>query len=818
MSSNPIHNIITALQKPLLFASKNNFAHLSLLKNMEPLVISLCSKALSSPISIADADNIKELQKTFEGFDRLDLHDKKDRILKGIEIVNKMTGHWSLVIGQKKDEASPHSLSIEEVKNNLKKLSTPIEYVKGIGPKVGAWFRKKGIETVLDLLYALPFRYEDRRNIKKISKLSVGVKEVAAGEIMALGEVFYGRKRIFEIAIGDGTGILKLKWFNYSGAAMKKRYKAGQRVIVFGDIGIFNNQKEIIHPDIEIIDKEESDLTDFNSIVPIYSSVGNLHQKTIRKIIKNAVAEYADYANGGAPRNILAKYSIMELPQAIKECHMPANTDCMDSKNFLARKSLIFDELFSLEFGLAIKKKDAVKESGIAFKVGTDLKSVPMVDKFISLLPFKLTSAQERVLSEIKTDMACPHPMNRLIQGDVGSGKTVVAFISALIAIDNNYQSAIMAPTEILAEQHYLNIHRFAEELGIRACLLTSSVSKSERTKMLKQIKDGEINLIIGTHALIQEDVEFNKLGIVVIDEQHRFGVVQRSLLKKKGANPDVIVMTATPIPRTLTMTVFGDLDVSVIDELPPGRKPIDTLVFRERDRQKVYQILKSELVKGRQVYIVYPLIDEKEELELKAAANMAEHLQKDIFPEYRIGLLHGRMGVKEKEDAMTAFKNKKIDILVSTTVIEVGIDVPNASVMVIEHAERFGLSQLHQLRGRVGRGGHKSFCLLLAYKIGSIDTYKRLKIMEQTNDGFKIAEEDLNIRGPGDFIGTKQSGLPDFRISNLLNDAAVLKNARDEAFKLIEQDPDLIKEEHKILKEIINARWKGRLELATIG
>ncbi|MBI3755733.1 MAG: ATP-dependent DNA helicase RecG, partial [Deltaproteobacteria bacterium] len=416
-----------------------------------------------------------------------------------------------------------------------------------------------------------------------------------------------------------------------------------------------------------------------------------------------------------------------------------------------------------------------------------------------------------------KRDMAAPHPMNRLIQGDVGSGKTIVALIACLIAIENSYQAAIMAPTEILAEQHYLNIHKYAEDLKIKIALLTSGLTKSERNVILGGMKNGKVNLAIGTHALIQEDVDFKRLGLAIIDEQHRFGVVQRAMLKKKGTNPDILVMTATPIPRTLAMTVFGDLDVSVIDELPPGRRPIITKVFREKEREGAYKIIKEEAAKERQAYIVYPLIEESEELDLRDATKMADHLQKDIFPEYKIGLLHGRMKAEEKENIMKYFKEKEVDILVSTTVIEVGIDVPNATVMAIEHAERFGLSQLHQLRGRVGRGEHDSYCFLLVGKIGSLDSYQRLKVMENTNDGFKIAEEDLKIRGPGDFLGTRQSGLPDFRVVNLLTDAILLQKARDEAFNIIKTDPDLSMPQHTVVKEVIKGRWKGRTKFAMI-
>jgi ATP-dependent DNA helicase RecG len=426
--------------------------------------------------------------------------------------------------------------------------------------------------------------------------------------------------------------------------------------------------------------------------------------------------------------------------------------------------------------------------------------------------------------------------MNRLIQGDVGSGKTMVSFIAALIAIESGFQAAIMAPTEILVEQHYLTTHAFADALGVKSVLLTSSTPRAERAKTLKAVEKGEVDLVIGTHALIQKDVEFNSLGLAVVDEQHRFGVVQRAALKKKGFNekggrggkgplegveglsPDLLVMTATPIPRTLSMTVFGDLDVSIIDELPPGRRPVQTRLMRERDRERAYTTIKGELVKGGQAYIVYPLVEESEELSLKDATNMKEHLAKDIFVDYNVALLHGRMKGAEKEQIMRAFKGKDIDILVATTVIEVGVDVPGATVMLVEHAERFGLAQLHQLRGRVGRGTRGGTCLLLAAYTGSEDTWRRLKVMEQTTDGFRIAEEDLKIRGPGDFIGTRQSGLPDFRIQDALGDLTLLKKAREEAFSFLEKDPELASPDAACIKEVLKARWKGRLELAEVG
>jgi len=818
-----LSQIISTLLKPLKFASKDNFIHLAALKKVEGLVQGLCRKALALPLSDKEAIKIKELQSVFENFDSLIIGEKKEKIMKAFDVIKAISNQQPAVrvLGESR-KLNAECYSLNEIKTRLAKLSTPLKDIKGIGPKLAEVFKKKGLETVEDILYFLPIRYEDRRQIKKIAQLRLGTREVASGEIMALGEVFYGRRKVFEMTIGDGSGYLRLKWFHYRLPLMKKRYAVGRRLVVYGEINTFGGYKEIIHPDVEILEQEDVlDSINFKTIAPVYSQVGNLHQKTLRKIIRKIVEEYVCCATGAVPSYMLKRYGLMELPNAVTEIHKPnselptPNSEL--SKDWLPRKSLVFDELFCLEMGLALKKGSMGKESGIAFKVGADLKPVPMVENLRKMLPFKLTSAQERVIAEIKRDMAIPHPMNRLIQGDVGSGKTVVAFIASLIAIENNYQVAIMAPTEILAEQHYLNIHRYADGLGIRIALLTSSLSKSERKVILDGMKNGAINLAIGTHALIQEDVDFKRLGLAIIDEQHRFGVVQRAMLKKKGTNLDILVMTATPIPRTLAMTVFGDLAISVIDELPPGRRPIITKVFREKDREQVYKIIKTELAKGRQAYIVYPLIEESEELELKNATHMAGHLQQDIFPEYKIELLHGRMKAEEKEKIMKKFKEQEIYILVSTTVIEVGIDVSNATVMVIEHAERFGLSQLHQLRGRVGRGGHDSYCFLLAEKIGSLDSYQRLKVMENTNDGFKIAEEDLKIRGPGDFLGTRQAGLPDFRVVNLLTDAFLLQKAREEAFNIIKIDPDLSMTKHATVKEVVKVRWKGRTKFATM-
>ncbi len=699
------------------------------------------------------------------------------------------------------------------------RLLTPIQYVKGVGPKLAKLFEKKGIRTVEDALYFLPRCYEDRRNLKKISELKTGRKETGFGEILLSGVAFFQnkRKRIFEAVVGDGSGVITLKWFAGNERYLIDRFKKGRKLIFSGEVRWFRDEREIHHPDVEMVDEDiEKDYLNFKRIVPIYSETEGLHQRTLRKLIKNILDGYANELSSPIPQEIVERQDLIDFSEAFRRVHFPPDGESMEVLNNHrsdGHRRIIFDEFFFLELGLALKKRGLTLETGIPFQTDGTL-----AQRLLDLLSFQLTRAQDKVWAEIREDLERPHPMNRLIQGDVGSGKTVVALLASLYVVECGYQAAIMAPTEVLVEQHYLNLHRWVEPLGVKVALLTSSIKGSEREDLYDRIRRGDIQLVIGTHAVIQEAVEFQRLGLAIIDEQHKFGVVQRGLLKKKGENPDVLVMTATPIPRTLAMTIYGDLDVSLIDEMPPGRMPVETKVFHESARGRVYRIVEEEVRKGRQAFIVYPLVEESEKLDLKDATRMAEHLQKDIFPEFRIGLLHGRMKSDEKEAIMMEFKEGKIQILVATTVIEVGIDIPNASVMVVEHAERFGLSQLHQLRGRIGRGRYPSKCILLAQYRSSEEARVRLRAMERTSDGFQIAEEDLNLRGPGEFFGIRQSGLPDFRVAHLVRDTPILIEARKEAFQLIQEDPELAHPSHAALKNILRKRWRGRLELASIG
>lgn len=801
--------IIDAVLKPLRYAAKDDFHHLGTLKSLEPLVSALCGEAVSLAAEPELGKRFSELKDIFIGFDSLDLPAKKEKVSAAFDILSHI---------ESRSSSSASFVSAGEAQKRLAAVATPLQALKGVGPRIAERLSKKGLNTVEDLLYFFPIRYEDRSRMKTIRELTIGSSEITSGEVLASGEVYYGRRRVFEMAIGDGGSILKVKWFHYR-PSMKKRFKNGQKVVVFGQVSAFGGQKEMIHPDIELMEEGAELETSSEGMVPVYSQVENFHQKTIRSIITGAAEKFAGLALGGVPAAVLSRNRMMGLPEAIKKIHLPGQADQTGQRAKAARKSIAFDELFTLELGLALRKAQTKKESGISFKAQGELET-----KLRGLLPFKLTRAQERVVSEIKTDMASPHPMNRLVQGDVGSGKTVVSLMAALHAVESGFQATIMAPTEILAEQHYLLIHKYAESLGIKTALLTGSVSRSEKKALYNAAATGEAQLVVGTHALIQKDVEFKKLGLAVIDEQHRFGVLQRGILKKKGfgadngISPDMLIMTATPIPRTLSMTVFGDLDVSVIDELPPGRTPVKTTIIKESGRKAAYEQITRELASGSQAYIVYPLVKESTEMNLKDATNMKEHLERDIFVEWKLGLLHGQMKADEKEAVMSDFKEGRLHILVSTTVIEVGVDVPNATVMLIEHAERFGLAQLHQLRGRVGRGQKRSVCLLLGSWTSSEDTYRRLKVMEETNDGFLIAEEDLKIRGAGDFLGTRQAGLPDFRTEEALTDTALLKAARDEAFAWLGRNPSLDGPEGEVLKMVLKERWAGKLDLAEIG
>ncbi len=698
---------------------------------------------------------------------------------------------------------------------------TPLRRLRGLGSQRTAELEKIGLKIVADLLYYLPRRYLDRTTIVKCRDLREGLEATVVGKIASTRLTQFGRRPRFELVLADGTGFLRCVFFNRA-SIWPKIFSKGENVAFHGKVTFYDGFT-MAHPDFDKLGEEgEARFLHTGTIIPLYRSsealgkVG-LDSRGFRRILRVAVDDFAPKLSDPLPEGLRQRYHLMPLSEAMAQAHFPENEETLKR----ATERLKFDELFFLEVFLAFRKAaEETEEKGIEFTAVGE-RTWQLVEK----LPFKLTEAQRRVLREIRADMKSPKPMHRLLQGDVGSGKTVVALITMLMAVENGYQAALMAPTEILAEQHYITSREFLEELGVNVTLLVGKQKKSEREKILEEVATGRANVVIGTHALIQGGVEFQKLGLVVIDEQHRFGVMQRAALREKGLRPDVLVMTATPIPRTLSMTLYGDLDVSIIDELPAGRQPITTAWRPGSARRQIYEFIRKEVSNGAQVYIVFPLVEETEKSDLAAATESYETLRKNFFRDFSIALLHGRMKSADKEAAMMAFKFGETQILVATTVIEVGVDVPNATIMVIEHAERFGLTQLHQLRGRVGRGEKKSYCILIADPAEkqngedlSADTRKRLETMVATSDGFRIAEVDLELRGPGEFFGTRQHGLPELKIADIVKDAKTLFAARDEAFALVKQDPLLKKTEHTAIREHLLKQYRDRLEFVHIG
>lgn len=813
-----VNKIVEKMEVPLLFAAGNAYEHLPLVKNLETVMTILLRRLRDQLHRKLQPQNDEmdrlsyKLLKLFNGYDSAPQEQKKNRLAEAIGHVSALkdiTGNLKASPG--KDQRQP----IQNKEDNTV-LSLPIVSVRGVGSRIAELLAKKNLTAIEDMLYFLPRRYEDRRTICRITETVPGIKQTVVGKIAFAAIRFYGRRKIFEVTVDDGHGTLKAKWFKGREAFLRGTFKPEKRIILTGKVTGFPFEREMIHPDFEILDDNEDQLLHFKRIVPVYSETEGLHQKTLRRIMWHVVRDYASHLESHVPEEIRRKRQLISIREAISQVHFPGadqEIEAYQENRSDAHRSLIYDEFFFFQLGMALRKMSGLLEQGIAFRPGGEI-----LKRFYAALPFSLTHAQQRVISEIQQDMTSIRSMNRLLQGDVGSGKTIVSMAAMIIAAESGYQAAMMAPTEILAEQHYRNLKVWSDKIGLKIELLTGSQKTAEKTALKSKLMTGEIDIAIGTHALIQEGVSFRNLGLVVVDEQHRFGVLQRSMLRKKGMVPDVLVMTATPIPRTLAMTMYGDLDVSVIDELPPGRKEIKTRVFSENQRNRVYDIIRREVQKGNQIFIVYPLVAESEGLDLRDATRMSEHLQKEIFPEFRIGLIHGRMKGSVKDKVMEAFIGKQIQILVSTTVIEVGIDIPKASLMIIEHAERFGLSQLHQLRGRVGRSDTPSFCILLVQHTRSDDARKRLRIMEETNDGFRIAEEDLIIRGPGEFMGTRQAGLPDFRVADIVRDGHILNHAKKDAFELVADDPRLEKPDHLSLLEALLKRWSGRLDLAKTG
>ena len=696
-----------------------------------------------------------------------------------------------------------------EAKNSRLTLKSDVMYLKGIGPKIAYILNKLGIYTVGDLLYYFPRKHVDYSTRTKIRDLTPGETTTVFGTIRSV-EAFTTKNNlgVVKVKIVDGSGSINLNFFSsksnkYTLERIKSQFPKGSGIMVSGTVKInsYDGMPTLDKPTYSIMDDEILSSSNINlaRIVPIYPLSENLNIKTLRKAIYNTIQLFKNEIETVLPACIIEKYNLLPKKEAVEQMHFPNDNESLQR----ARFSLVFEELFLIQLRLALLREE---NNRTISSIPLEIKRDGLVMRFINGLPFELTGAQKRAVNEILNDLNSTKPMQRLLQGDVGSGKTVVATIMLLAAIENGYQAAIMAPTEILAQQHYNNMVNWLAPLGIRVELFLGSIGKKQRTISETNLRNGQADIAVGTHALIQDNIEFANLGAVVIDEQHRFGVKQRLALRKKSQNPQILTMTATPIPRTLAITMNGDLDLTIIDELPKGRKPIITKLVNSR--KQITELIRHEVEAGRQAYIVYPLIEESETLSAKAATIEKERWEKEVFPEYKIGLLHGKLKNDEKDEVMNKFKNKEYDILVSTTVVEVGVDVPNATVIVIENAERFGLSQLHQLRGRVGRSDLQSYCLLSS-STKSLETRARLNIMTQTNDGFVIAEQDLQIRGPGEFLGTRQSGLPDMIIADIVHDAKILELARSEAINFVKNNNI---DDYPLLKEAKSLNFDGNL------
>ena len=845
VSAKAFQDWLDRVARPIEFATRDECAHLSAVKNLGSFVAEQVLSALANRVYPKTVEaRLVSLRDLFVDFQRLlPPHEQRRRLQAAVAIVNGLRSVVRELPELPESEmprAEPESRPEGTKRGGLWNL--PIRFAKGVGPKRIGLLQRWKIDTVEDALWTLPWRYEDRSVMTPLGDLVPGMTTSICGTV-AKCEAKRTRNRrlsVLDVGVEDETGRMQAVFFNQP--YLEKVLAIGTRVMMSGRViagrqGWMVPRMEVAQ--YEVLGEDTESTLHVGRIVPVYHETKGWTSRQMRVLERDLLEEHARELHDCLPVQLRARRRLIPIQEALRDVHFPdagADLTLLEQSKTPAHRRLAFEELFLLQTALATRQRSVQNEpKQLTFNPRT-----PLLEKLGRLLPFRLTAAQDRVIREVFHDMLAPRPMNRLVQGDVGSGKTAVALHALVMACGSGYQAALMAPTEILAEQHYRNLSGTFESLGLKAMLMRGGDKASVKTSQIAKLASGEIQVAIGTHALIQKGVAFKNLGLAVVDEQHKFGVLQRKTLIDKGYKPDMLVLTATPIPRTLAMTVYGDLDVSVIDELPPGRKPVHTLLFDQSQRRRAYQLLRDELRNGRQTYVVYPLIEESEKTDLQAAMQGAEQLQSGELAEFRVGLLHGRMKAAEKEAVMAEFKAGTIHALVATTVVEVGVDVPNATIMMIEHAERFGLAQLHQLRGRVGRAGHQSYCLLMvsgrwskgaaragglkgarasdaADEHGPSASRERLEALVRSNDGFVIAEEDLRIRGPGEFFGLRQWGMPEFRVANIVRDADLLQQARQEAFALLKMDPDLKAPAHQALREAMLRKWQEKLELGSI-